>query len=867
MAFCKYCGTQYPDEGNCPQCNPQAEAVEIPAEPVLAEAQAEAPSGESKAFCKHCGAELPADGQCPCRDQGGAGNAFCRFCGTSYPAGGACPNGCQRPQAAPMAAAPEAFPPLRTKRSTLLFILLSALTLGIYPIVVMHGLAKDINTIASPYDDDKTPSFIVMLLLSMVTFGIYALVWYHKLSKRIGNELQRRNINYKFGAKDFWLWNTVGCLLLGLGPIIYTYNLFTAMQRLAENFNEVELGIVPVRPAAPVQQRVPATVGAPAAPGAVQAQPAYAAQPGAPVAVAAQPAVPKTDAQENLAMGILAYLGILFIVPLFGTKKSKFARFHTSQGFNLFLGEAGIVVVSIILSIFKSTLVHLVRTAGSTNIYRFTSGISPIFTIINVVLWLGAAAFAVIGIINAVQGKEAELPVIGKAKLLHVSEEGEPDFKATGTTLWQYVKKVPKIVYIILAAIVGVLILTSITLSIVDSAKLSSARRQAAAIAAQAEEEARRLREEEEEAMRNYTEPPTTTAPAAPEKTLDATTPTLAFTPAELTLLGSAAISEGYVGMVGGLDNGFAFSYTSAQQGTAKLQAAVRPFEGRPYSIYVNDVFFREIEVPGAESFSIVPDVPVNFGKNTIKIVGTEAKYWAPDFATLTLTLNSDGDYIDLTEFKIRVPADDSLAPYSVSWETDKYQVAYEYEGKQLLLGNVIKRPATESVEPEGNEVLVFTNDNTNYIFVGPQDTVFLDGSSSDIALDEFGEIQDIFIAACKKAEVLVEAATTAATTTTAAAATTTAAVSYEGTYVAVLTSNEYGANVRMTSTIVLMNGKATFKQSGTSSVAGQTVNIPESSTDLGAYSVKDGKLLLHGVEMGSFDGNKLTYMGQVYTK
>ena len=834
MAFCKYCGTQYPAEGNCPQCNPQAEAVGAPAEAVVA--QADVPSG--------------------------AGNAFCRFCGTSYPAGGACPNGCQSPQAAPTVEA--TFPPLK-RRSVLLFILLSGITLGIYPLIVMYGISKDINTIASPYDDDNTPSFIVALLLSLVTFGIYALVWSHKLANRIGGELQRRNLTYTFGAKDFWIWNTIGCLLFGLGPLIYLDKLFKAMNNLSENFNMVELGIVPVRPAAPVHQRVPATVGAPAAPGVAQAQPAYAAQPGAQVPVAAQPAVPKTDAQENLVMGILAYLGLLFLVPLFGAKKSKFARYHTSQGFNLFLGEVGIVVVSIILSIFKSTLIHLVRTAGSTNIYRFTSGISPIFTIINVVLWLGAAAFAVIGIINAVQGKEVELPVIGKAKLLHVSEEGEPDFKATGNTLWQYIKKVPKIVYIILAAIVGVLILTSITLSIVDSAKLSSARRQAAAIAAQAEEEARRAQEEAdreyEEYMRNYTEPQTTEAPAAPEKTLDATTPTLAFTPAELTLLGSAAISEGYVGMVGGLDNGFAFSYTSAQQGTAKLQAAVRPFEGRPYSIYVNDTFFREIEVPSTESFSIVPDIPVNFGKNTVKIVGTEAKYWAPDFATLTLTLNADGDYIDLTEFKIRVPADDSLAPYSVSWETDKYQVAYEYEEKQLLLGNVIKRPSTEPVEPEDNEVLVFTNDSTNYIFVGPQDTVFLDGSSSDIALDEFSEIQDKFIAACKKAEVIVEAATTAATTTVATTEATTAApanaASYEGNYVSTAIPN-------MRSTVILRNGVMKIRTEGTGILAGQ---IPPTETDVGSYSVKDNKLLISGVEMGTFDGNSLSYMGQVYTR
>jgi len=833
MAFCKFCGTEIPEGGNCLQCNPQTAPIEAPAEAVVDQA--------------------PAQANAPVK-------AFCKFCGTPYPVGGACPNGCTAPAAAP-AAATAAFSPLKTNRSILLYILLAGITLGIYPLVLMYRLSKDINTIASPYDEQKTPNYIVAMLLSGLTLGIYSLVWGYKLSVRIGAELQRRNIAYEFGSKDFWLWHVLGTLI-GIGPIIYNYKLFEAMNKLSENFNAVELGIPSARPAVPVQQRVPATVGAPAAPGASQAQPANVGQMGAPVAVATQPAVPKTDAQENLAMGILAYLGPLFLVPLFGAKKSKFARHHTAQGFNVFLGEVGVVVVSILLGMFKSTLIHLVSTAGGSgfSFYKFTSGVGVPFTIINVILWLGVSAFAVIGIINAVQGKENDLPIFGKAKLLQVSEEGEPDFKATGSALLQLLKKVPKIAYIILAAIVGVLILTSITLSIVDSAKLSSARKQAAAIAAQAEEDARRAQEEADREYEAYTEPPTE-APAAPTKTLDAATPNLVFTPADLTLLGNSAISEGYVGMVGGLENGFEFSYTAAQQGTAKLQAAVRAFEGRPYSIYVNGTLFREVDVPGADTFSVVADIPVSFGTNTIKIVGTEAKYWAPDFATLTLTLNADAAYIELSEFGLRIPADDSLAEYSATWKTDQYQVTYGDD--QLLLGHIIYRPTQEPVEPEGNETLVITGGDGNYIFVGPQDTVFLDGTASDIALDEFSEIQDKFIEACKKAEPYTQPAATAETTTAAATTTkaeeTTAAstVSYEGNYVSTAIPN-------MRSTVILRNGVMKIRAEGTGILAGQ---VSPTETDMGSYTVKDNKLLLSGVEMGTFDGNSLSYMGQVYTK
>ena len=43
------------------------------------------------------------------------------------------------------------------------------------------------------------------------------------------------------------------------------------------------------------------------------------------------------DVQSNKVMAILAYFGILFLIPLLAAKESPFARYHTNQGLVLFL--------------------------------------------------------------------------------------------------------------------------------------------------------------------------------------------------------------------------------------------------------------------------------------------------------------------------------------------------------------------------------------------------------------------------------------------------------------------------------------------------------------------------------------------------
>ena len=95
------------------------------------------------------------------------------------------------------------------------------------------------------------------------------------------------------------------------------------------------------------------------------------------------------DIEKNKVMALLAY--IIFFIPLLAAKDSKFARFHANQGLVLFLG--GII----------ASVVAVIPVIGWI--------VAPIAGLVITVL-------AIIGILNALNGRAKELPVIGKFKIL-----------------------------------------------------------------------------------------------------------------------------------------------------------------------------------------------------------------------------------------------------------------------------------------------------------------------------------------------------------------------------------------------------------------------------------------------------------------
>ena len=97
------------------------------------------------------------------------------------------------------------------------------------------------------------------------------------------------------------------------------------------------------------------------------------------------------DIENNKVMAVLAYFGILVLIPIFAAKESKFARFHANQGLVLWL--AGIILGVI--------------------------GVIPIIgTIISIVGSIATFVLFILGIINSATGKAKELPIIGKICLI-----------------------------------------------------------------------------------------------------------------------------------------------------------------------------------------------------------------------------------------------------------------------------------------------------------------------------------------------------------------------------------------------------------------------------------------------------------------
>lgn len=127
---------------------------------------------------------------------------------------------------------------LRTDRGLAKMILLSLITFGIYALVVESHIGEELNLIASRHDGRRTMHFcLICFLFSWLTLGVAPIVWYHRTSDRMHGELVRRQIDYDFGAIDFWLWCILGSLIV-IGPYVYIYKRMNAMNLINEDYNQ-----------------------------------------------------------------------------------------------------------------------------------------------------------------------------------------------------------------------------------------------------------------------------------------------------------------------------------------------------------------------------------------------------------------------------------------------------------------------------------------------------------------------------------------------------------------------------------------------------------------------------------------------------
>ena len=117
----------------------------------------------------------------------------------------------------------------------------------------------------------------------------------------------------------------------------------------------------------------------------------------------------KTDIEANKGPALLSYFGLLVLIPIFAAKHSPYARYHANQGLVLFVG---MLVWAVIDGAVTALLRALLGNAlGLWGMYSLCG------TALNIV-YAGFSILAVIGIINVLNERAKELPIIGKYKIL-----------------------------------------------------------------------------------------------------------------------------------------------------------------------------------------------------------------------------------------------------------------------------------------------------------------------------------------------------------------------------------------------------------------------------------------------------------------
>ena len=110
------------------------------------------------------------------------------------------------------------------------------------------------------------------------------------------------------------------------------------------------------------------------------------------------------DIRQNKVMGILAYIGILVLIPIFAAKNSKYARFHANQGLILLIADAILVAATSIIT-------------GILNMISWILGWT-LGGLLSTVSGLVIAGLMVFGIVFVAKGRAKELPIIGNFRIL-----------------------------------------------------------------------------------------------------------------------------------------------------------------------------------------------------------------------------------------------------------------------------------------------------------------------------------------------------------------------------------------------------------------------------------------------------------------
>lgn len=125
---------------------------------------------------------------------------------------------------------------LTTNRNAFAYLILVFLTCGLYGLIELHTIAKEMNTCCAG-DGKSTPGVVKLFLLTFITCGFYAIYFWYALENRIQDNGRRYGLYIQESGASVILWMFLGTVTCFIGTFIGFNILFTNMNKLFAAYN------------------------------------------------------------------------------------------------------------------------------------------------------------------------------------------------------------------------------------------------------------------------------------------------------------------------------------------------------------------------------------------------------------------------------------------------------------------------------------------------------------------------------------------------------------------------------------------------------------------------------------------------------
>ena len=130
----------------------------------------------------------------------------------------------------------------RVKRSGILFVFLSIITLRIYTLFYLHFVGKDVNTFAKK----RLMPYPIVWILDWIFLGIPTLIYMSTLSRRVEEKAVELSVyDHRTGFGKFFNWCFFGSLII-VGPFIAYCSTFRTLNAVLKRLNVAAPAVKPV---------------------------------------------------------------------------------------------------------------------------------------------------------------------------------------------------------------------------------------------------------------------------------------------------------------------------------------------------------------------------------------------------------------------------------------------------------------------------------------------------------------------------------------------------------------------------------------------------------------------------------------------